>query len=150
MFFIAHKTPQIPGWNIDPVCVLDESAGFGSVAHDATVEQKQCTGCTTDRNYVDAELHEELIWMEAAITCDGRSQATASQTQATNGPRAAKSDPTDALQNDAMCRGIDDWYCDSIEAEISKLEQQQRSLCEAQTAFESALLQWRPVSEFLP
>ncbi len=110
----------------------------------------------TQGNFIDAELHEELIWMEAALVCDGCAEEPACTSKANT------SDPSSKLENDTrsgsvipvcsphtkpVCKDIDEWYSVDIETEIFKLEQQQRCLCEAQSAFETALLQWRPVSE---
>ena len=115
----------------------------------------------TQGNFIDAELHEELIWMEAALVCDGCAEETTCKSKANSSPPSSKLDndtrsginaassviPVCSPQTEPVCKDIDEWYSVDIESEIFKLEQQQRSLCEAQLAFETALLQWRPASE---
>ncbi len=88
------------------------------------------------------------MWMEAALVCDACSEPTDFKPQAAICPSV--SDLTDAPQMNSARDDFDEWYCGDIEAEISKLEQQQRSLSDAQLVFDSALLQWRPVPEFAP
>jgi hypothetical protein len=140
-------TLQIPGWNTESVCTQDKSARDDSTRRNSAIEGKPFPAWATERNFVDAELHEELIWLEAAIVCDGYSNATACHSEVALCPPV--SDIAAAPKIDTACIDIDEWYSGDIEAEISKLEQQQRSICEAQLAFESALLQWRPVPESL-
>ncbi len=146
---------QIPGWNNVPVRAHDDNA------RDVSERQDLITQCAflgkqherdNQRDFIDAELHEELIWMEAAVACDGRDETGACQSDTAlkssectladdNCARVAAASPTLLV-----CGDIDDWYSGEIEAHISKLEQQRHELAEAQVTFEAALLQWRPDS----
>ena len=146
---------QIPGWNNAPVRAQDDNARDVSeqqvvITHSAVLGKQH--EWENQRDFIDAALHEELIWMEAAVACDGHDQTGACQSEtALTSSKCTLADDgcarvAAASQTLQVCGDIDDWYSGEIEAHISKLEQQRHELAEAQVTFEAALLQWRPDS----
>ncbi len=103
-----------------------------------------------ERELIDAELHEELIWLEAAAVCDKYADMTARHSE------AARFKSECVVAHDACDQelvsfqvghdDVDEWYSSDIETEMSKLEQKRYALVEAQVAFEVALQQMRPQS----
>ena len=144
----ADKILQIPGWNAAAESMkVQGNYGYDACDHRYTdalpprVEDQQELWANRS-DFIDAAMHEELIWMEAAAACDACTEVEVCKAQAAHcNSRCTSAD--DVLC--AVSSDVDDWYTGDIEAEISKLEQQQQALAEAQCSFEAALLQWRPV-----
>jgi hypothetical protein len=104
-----------------------------------------------EREFIDAELHEELIWLEAAAVCDKYADMTEGHSGAArlkSGCVLAHDDCDQELVSFQVGRDseVDDWYSSDIEIEMLKLEQQRYAVAEAQVAFEVALQQMRPQS----
>ncbi len=141
---------QIPGWNIEPDCKLNSSARIDSVRQEIARTETQLKPRESEREFIDAELHEELIWLEAAVVCDEYVDSNACNS------RAARHKPGWVLAHDASDQepilfqarhksDVDDWYSSDIESEMLKLEQQRYALAEAQVEFEVALQRMRPL-----
>jgi hypothetical protein len=90
------------------------------------------------RALIDAELHEELIWMEAAVACDRYTEPNARCSDAVLNnmgcvlavdvdERDCGSSQTKTLTPIPPCCDLDDWYTGEIEVQISALERQRNA-----------------------
>ena len=142
---------QIPGWRGVPVRAHDDNP-HGVFEHHNSSTEKNLKGnqhaWDNSRDFIDAELHEELIWMEAAVACDECADIKTHYSKAA--PNCSEFSLADDLgsrrsgssQVHPICGDVDDWYSSEIEAQISKLEQQRHEIAEAQVVFEVALLHY--------
>jgi hypothetical protein len=98
------------------------------------------------RDFIDAGLHEELIWMEAAVACDGCADANTRCSEAAPSCSECSDDlgarGSGSSHAHSVCNDADDWYSVEIEAQILKLEQQRNEIADAQVVFEDALLHY--------
>ena len=145
---------QIPGWNTDlnrqPSNTSPTYSGQQARSNADRMELRyEPRG--NDREFIDAELHEELIWLEAAAVCDKYADLTARHSGAAqfkSGCVLADDVSDQELVSFQVGHDsdVDDWYSSDIETEMLKLEEQRYALAEAQVAFEVALQRMRPES----
>lgn len=137
---------QIPGWSeaSEPMQAHGCEQQCKHALAPSAEEQPEPWANRSD--FIDAALHEELIWMEAAAACDACAQVNNCKAH------VAHCNSPCTLADGACCpvgSDADDWYTGDIEAEITKLEQQQQqqqALAEAQGVSQALRLQPPPVS----
>ena len=137
----TNSMSKIPGWSVQlgeaPDHSSRDTSAQGILAHPSHTENQHAWD--DQRALIDAELHEELIWMEAAVACDRYIEPNARCSDAVLNKvgcvlevdvdeRDCGSPQKKTLTPIPPCCDLDDWYTGEIEAQISELEQHRHEL----------------------